>query len=78
MTRLTELVCDGCGRRKEAPHGRARPEGWRRVHVSAIGARQWVFDVCGPGCAARVVDGTYEEEDRDAALHLVRSSDQGH
>lgn len=75
MSRERVLVCDGCAKRTQmvkAGKYYARPEGWRRLHVSGAGPAQWVFDICGPGCAARVVDTTYEEEDR-AALRLVRS-----
>jgi hypothetical protein len=75
--RVTEVSCDGCGKTATASHAHAsRPSDWRRLHVTGAENRQWVFDICGPHCASKVIDGTYAREDRDelAARRAVHPS----
>lgn len=70
--KVTEIVCDGCGKRAEWKHGGGRPRDWRRVHISGDDNRQWVRDICSPRCASKVVDETYAPEDRDDVARALR------
>lgn len=65
-------VCDGCAARAPLPGGRKIPDGWRGVWVSKPHpdvSRHSRFIVCGPMCAARCVDMTYDDE---TTLRVVR------
>jgi hypothetical protein len=64
MSKITEIICDGCGKAAEWKHGGGRPRDWRRLHITGDGNRQWVYDICSPRCASRAMDSTYEDEDR--------------
>jgi hypothetical protein len=64
VTKITELICDGC--EKRAPSAEL-PSDWRRLTIRH-GLRSWTADVCSPFCASRAVDRTYEAEDRREAV----------
>lgn len=69
MTAIREVECDGCGNRENAlgREGRQLPAGWRSLNIGRPGGGSWHRDVCSPRCAARAVDSTYEDEDRQTA-----------
>ena len=69
VSTVREAECDGCGKR--APmRGVSLPFGWRSVNIGRPGGGSWHRDICGPSCASRAVDSTYEDEDR-AELELL-------
>jgi hypothetical protein len=71
VSKVSEIECDGCGRRARASVENAGlPAEWRRLSIHH-GIRHWNADVCSPGCASRAVDRTFEKEDREAAERAI-------
>jgi hypothetical protein len=75
VRKTSEICCDGCGKKVEWWCRDARPEDWRRLRVYDGFGKSYLFDVCSPHCASRVVDSTYVKADLDElARRRMRST----